>query len=387
MASASVPVSWGAAWMLYGIFCSSAEATSISKTTGLTAEPRASTGPPPSLCSPARFFSAPGQSVACVTSTTSATWGSIPTALVRAPPPVQAISSRVVATANTPACLGRSAASSRSASATTYAPMRLSMLRDTIRALGNSCTPASSTAASPTRTRSSASALLAAPMSIHRSVILETLSMSSRFIRWTACLPITPRRAPFRTRTVQACRAVASGRRGYRASWLGRDGCREAYVETAPHAVGRRAGRETGLRADAHGHGGDAHPVVRSHRHAQNGGQLRPRVALHEHEVTERLHDRLPPGPHHRLQYVGVVCQHEIRAGVDQAIQQVAMIVRRLVGVFPAAVHAHHDQVRPAARLECADGGVNPGRVAPRHPVGAGVLVEAVRRRIPGAGD
>jgi len=105
--------------MLYGIFCSSAHATSISKTTGLTAEPRASTGPPPSLCSPARFFSAPGQSVAWVTSTTSATFGSIPTALVRAPPPVQAISSRVVATANTPACLGRSSASRRNASATT----------------------------------------------------------------------------------------------------------------------------------------------------------------------------------------------------------------------------------------------------------------------------
>src|SRR6184192_2001300 len=90
---------------------------------------------------------------------------------------------------------------------------------------------------------------------------------------------------------------------------------------------------------------------------------------------------------HHPHVLQPVVRQHEIRAGVDQAIQQVAMIVGRLVGVFPAAVHAHHDQVRPAARLECADGGVNPGRVAPRHPVGAGVLVEAVRRRIPGAGD
>jgi hypothetical protein len=62
-----------------------------------------------------------------------------------------------------------------------------------MRPLGNSWTFASSTAASPTRTRSSASALFAAPMSIHRSVIFETLSKSSRFIRWTACLPITPR--------------------------------------------------------------------------------------------------------------------------------------------------------------------------------------------------
>src|SRR6266699_3081242 len=155
MASASVPVSCGAAWMLKGIFSRSAHSTSRSNTTGLTADPRASTGPPPSLCSPARFFSAPGQSVAWVTSTTSATLGSSPTALVRAPPPVQAISSRVVATPNTPACLGRSCASRRSASATTYAPMRLSMLRDTIRAFGNSKTLASSTPASPRRTRSS----------------------------------------------------------------------------------------------------------------------------------------------------------------------------------------------------------------------------------------
>ena len=41
--------------------------------------------------------------MACVTSTTSATWGSSPTALVLAPPPDQAISSRVVATAYTAA--------------------------------------------------------------------------------------------------------------------------------------------------------------------------------------------------------------------------------------------------------------------------------------------
>src|SRR5438270_6215844 len=100
----------------------------------------------------------------------------------------------------------------------------------------------------------------------------------------------------------RACRAVASGRRAYRASWFGRDGCRETYVQTAPHAVGRRARREGRLRADAHGDGGDAHPAVGGHRDAENGGELRPRVALHEHEVTERLHDWLPPGPHPRLQ-------------------------------------------------------------------------------------
>src|SRR5216117_3475820 len=73
MASASVPVSCGAAWMLKGIFSRSAHSTSRSNTTGLTADPRASTGPPPSLCSPARFFSAPGQSVALVVDVTHAT--------------------------------------------------------------------------------------------------------------------------------------------------------------------------------------------------------------------------------------------------------------------------------------------------------------------------
>src|SRR5256885_13174568 len=42
----------------------------------------------------------------------------------------------------------------------------------------------------PTRRSSDlVSALLAAPMSIHRSVIFETFSMSSRFIRCTACFP------------------------------------------------------------------------------------------------------------------------------------------------------------------------------------------------------
>src|SRR5881628_1719971 len=58
--------------MLKGIFSRSAHSTNRSNTTGLTADPRARTGPPPSLCSPARFFSPPGQSVSCVTYTTSA---------------------------------------------------------------------------------------------------------------------------------------------------------------------------------------------------------------------------------------------------------------------------------------------------------------------------
>ena len=149
-----------------------------------------------SLCSPAGFLSAPGQSVACVTSTTSATCGSSPTALVRAPPPVHAISSCTVATANTAACLGRSLASSRRASATTYAPMRLSMERDTRRPFGKSSAAPSSTPGSPTWTRPSASALSAAPTSIHRSSNFETLSSSSFFIMCTAFLPITPRTGP-----------------------------------------------------------------------------------------------------------------------------------------------------------------------------------------------
>src|SRR3989442_712280 len=55
--------------------------------------------------------------------------------------------------------------------------MRLSMLRDTIRPLGNSRTAASSTPASPTRTRASASALVAAPTSIQRSEIFDPLSL------------------------------------------------------------------------------------------------------------------------------------------------------------------------------------------------------------------
>ena len=75
--------------------------------------------------------------------------------------------------------------------------MRLSMLRDTMRPFGNSCTSASSTAGSPMRTRCRVSALLPVPTSIHRSVIFETLSRSSRFIRCTACLPITPCTGPF----------------------------------------------------------------------------------------------------------------------------------------------------------------------------------------------
>ena len=72
------------------------------------------------------------------------------------------------------------------------------MLRETSRRLGSSTTPALSTPASPTRTRSSASALVRAPMSIHRSVIFEAFSRSSALMRWIAFLPTTPATGPAR---------------------------------------------------------------------------------------------------------------------------------------------------------------------------------------------
>src|SRR6266545_1619911 len=83
--------------------------------------------------------------------------------------------------------------------------MRLSMLRDTIRAFGYSCTAVSSTPGSPTRTRSEASPRFAAPMSIHRSDALDTFSSSS-FLSWcTAFLPITPRTGPLRPSRSTRC--------------------------------------------------------------------------------------------------------------------------------------------------------------------------------------
>ena len=78
--------------------------------------------------------------MAWVTSTTMATSGSSDAAELRAPPPVAAISSLVVATAVTEAAALPSRASCRSASSTTNAPIRLSMLRLTSRPLGNSIT-------------------------------------------------------------------------------------------------------------------------------------------------------------------------------------------------------------------------------------------------------
>jgi hypothetical protein len=104
--SASVPVSRPAACNVYGIFRSSAVVRSNRCTTGLTIDPRESTGPPPSGLSPISFFSMPGVSVACVTSTTIAIAAPLAVALTPAPPPRQEISSCVVATATTRALPG-----------------------------------------------------------------------------------------------------------------------------------------------------------------------------------------------------------------------------------------------------------------------------------------
>jgi hypothetical protein len=87
MASASVEVLRGLAWMVYGIPSALGVSASRSKTSGWMAEPRESTGPLPSRWSPSSFFSTPGESVAKVRSTAIATAGSSRYAEVRAPPP------------------------------------------------------------------------------------------------------------------------------------------------------------------------------------------------------------------------------------------------------------------------------------------------------------
>ena len=60
IASASVLVSRPAAWTLYGMPSRSAVSRSSEKSTGEIIDPRASTGPLPSLWSPYSFFSMPG---------------------------------------------------------------------------------------------------------------------------------------------------------------------------------------------------------------------------------------------------------------------------------------------------------------------------------------
>ena len=134
--------------------------------------------------------------MAWVTSMTMATSGSSRAADERAPPPVAAISSRVVATAVTEA-RGRLA---RPAAAAPRAPRRP---RCGCRCSGSPAgrwetraRPAASTPGSPIRTRASASARLRAPTSIQRSSTLETFSRSSFSMRWMARLPTTPVTGP-----------------------------------------------------------------------------------------------------------------------------------------------------------------------------------------------
>ena len=91
---------------------------------------------------------------------------------------------------------GGAAASRRSASSTTNAPMRLSMLREAMRPLGSSSAAQAITPASPTRTRSSASFLFAAPMSIHRSVILRDLVLLVGLDQVDRLLPDHPGHRP-----------------------------------------------------------------------------------------------------------------------------------------------------------------------------------------------
>src|SRR3954465_5903155 len=96
-ASASVPVARADASTVYGIPSASAVSRSSSKTRGWIVEPRVMTGPLPSGClPPTSLGSMPGASVACVTSTTTATCGSSENAVVLAPAKV--ISSCTTAT-------------------------------------------------------------------------------------------------------------------------------------------------------------------------------------------------------------------------------------------------------------------------------------------------
>ena len=74
-ASASVPVARALAATVNGIPSASPAACRSSKTAGCSVEPRVSTAPEPNLWRPISFSSAPGESVANVTSTTTAMSG------------------------------------------------------------------------------------------------------------------------------------------------------------------------------------------------------------------------------------------------------------------------------------------------------------------------
>ena len=85
IASASVPVRLPEPEKVWGIPDSSATSARSSKTTGESVEPRLITGPVPRWWLPSWFSSMPGASVACVTSTATASVGSRWKAAVRAP--------------------------------------------------------------------------------------------------------------------------------------------------------------------------------------------------------------------------------------------------------------------------------------------------------------
>src|SRR5438094_10507536 len=94
---------------------------------------------------------------------------------------------------------------------------------------------------------------------------------------------------------------------------------RKTHAKAAAHAVGRGAGRERRLMADVDWNGGETEPPVGSHHDPENRGQAGPRVDLQEHEVAERMDDRLVLVPADRLQYLRVIRQPQVPAGVPAA--------------------------------------------------------------------
>src|SRR5213594_2791442 len=125
--------------------------------------------------------------------------------------------------------------------------------------------------------------------------------------------------APSRSRTVRAYRGAASGSPGCLGSWFANRCGRKTHVKPAADAVRRGPAREGRLMTGADWNGGKAEPPVGRHHDPENRGQARPWVVLQEHEVTERLHDRLVPVPDHGLQHVRVMGENHIRPGVHDA--------------------------------------------------------------------
>src|SRR5881398_1871882 len=87
------------------------------------------------------------------------------------------------------------------------------------------------------------------------------------------------------------CRAGASGSPAWVSSWMGWGGKRN--TDPAANAVCGRARSERRLMAGPDGDRRQAKLLVGSHDDAQDRREPRPRTALQEDEVAERLHDRL----------------------------------------------------------------------------------------------